>query len=73
MIDPDDADAIALDFAMRELLRVAHRHSDPNVVLADWLHTVVAVLITGNWGGRPLESLMLLAARRVASEAACRL
>lgn len=69
MTDPDDVTAIALEYALRELVRVAHRHADPDELLKEWFCSVVAVLITGNWPGRSLESLMLLCARRVVSDA----
>lgn len=70
MVDPEDVEAIALDYAMRDLFRVAHTHADPDAVLGEWFHTCCAVLILGQWEGRSLESLMLMVARRVTADAA---
>lgn len=67
-VDPDDATAIALDYAMRDLIRLAHRHAYPDMILGEWLQLVASVLLAGAWHGRSLESLMLLCARRVISD-----
>lgn len=68
MTDQDDAVAFMLDYAFQDLHRCARTSVAPHLVYEEFFFQVIAVLVSGNWPGRSLESLMLIVARRVVSD-----
>lgn len=68
MEDPDDVEAIALEHAIEELLRVSQRLADPEMGLWAFVDMVVAVLLHQQSPGRPLSWVLLACARRVTVE-----
>lgn len=69
MTDPDDVEAIQLDYALRDLLAVARQHAMPEKVLQEFVLSVVAVCLSGQAPGRPFSWVLLLCARRTAQDA----
>lgn len=63
-VDPDDARAIRLDWAMRDLRAACELLADPNMGHWAWFDMVTAVLLHGQSPGRPLEWILVACARR---------
>lgn len=73
MVDPDDVEAIQLEYALHELLQASQLLADPEQALWAYVDLVVAVLLHGQSPGRPLSWVLLACARRTTSDirAAC--
>lgn len=65
MTDPDDVEAISLDYALRDLVDAAAKLADPWMGYREFVILVLAALSTPANRDLPLRRILLAAARRV--------
>jgi hypothetical protein len=73
MLDPDDAEAIAAEWAVRDLARLAGHVVDPSIVWGELFAQVVAVLAVRPDLWDRLDRLVCDLARRLSDELAASL